>query len=220
MFGNQRFHEGHKRNWRAFCYWSGEIVTKLRQVMNGAGGCDPRGLPNRTDPFPLARQYGQYGSRRNAALLRDAGLLVNRKRVERFWRCEGLKVPMKHPRKGRLWLNDGSCLWLRPRRRNPVWSYDIVHCRADEGNVVRTSHILDAHSRERLATKVKRNRNSGDVIDYLTATFFNLSAHPLGRIRAGRGGENHGLVSIQKNTTMDVGMNGTGQNLAFHITTQ
>ena len=62
----------------------------------------------------LARQYGRYGYRRVTALLRDAGWHVNRKRVERIWRREGLKVPQKQPKRGRLWLNYGSCIPLRP----------------------------------------------------------------------------------------------------------
>ena len=62
------------------------------------------------DMIELARQYGRYGYRRVAALLRDAGWQVNDKRVERLWKREGLKVPMKQPKKGRLWLNDGSCI--------------------------------------------------------------------------------------------------------------
>ena len=45
------------------------------------------------DMIELARQYGRYGYRRIAALLRDAGWQVNDKRVERLWRREGLKVP-------------------------------------------------------------------------------------------------------------------------------
>ncbi len=53
----------------------------------------------------LTRQYGRYGYRRVAALLRDAGWQVNDKRVERLWRREGLKVPMKQPKKGRIWMN-------------------------------------------------------------------------------------------------------------------
>ena len=77
----------------------------------------------------LAQQYGRYGYRRIAALLRDAGWQVNDKRVERLWRREGLKVPVKQPKKGRLWLNDGSCVRLRPEYRDHVWSYDFVHCR-------------------------------------------------------------------------------------------
>ncbi len=59
-------------------------------------------------------------------------------RVERLWKREGLKVPSKQPKKGRLWLNDGSCIRLKPERRDHVWSYDFVHCRTDDGKVFRT----------------------------------------------------------------------------------
>ena len=74
------------------------------------------------DIVALARQYGRYGYRRITALLRQAGWRVNAKRVERIWRREGLKVPQKQPKKGRLWFNDGSCIRLRPERPNHVWS--------------------------------------------------------------------------------------------------
>ena len=66
------------------------------------------------DMIELARQYGRYGYRRIAALLRDAGWQVNDKRVERLWRREGLKVPGKQPKRGRLWLNRRI---LRPAAR-------------------------------------------------------------------------------------------------------
>jgi len=75
----------------------------------------------------LVQQYGRYGYRWIAALLRDAGWQVNDKRIERLWRREGLKVPMKQPKKGRLWLNDGSWVRLRPEYRDHVWSYGFVH---------------------------------------------------------------------------------------------
>ena len=65
------------------------------------------------DLIELTRQYGRYGYRKIAALLRDAGWQVNDKRVERLWRREGLKVPRKQPKRGRLWLTDGSCIRLR-----------------------------------------------------------------------------------------------------------
>ena len=86
------------------------------------------------------------------------------------WR-EGLKVPMKQPKKGRLWLNDGSCIRLRPEYRDHVWSYDFVHHRTDDGKVFRTLNILDEHSRECLAIKVERKLNSTDVINVLTDLF-------------------------------------------------
>ena len=123
------------------------------------------------DMIELARQYGRYGYRRIAALLRDAGWKVNDKRIERLWRREGLKVPAKQPKKGRLWLNDGSCIRLRPEYRNHVWSYDFVHHRTDDGTAFRTLNIIDEYSRECLAIRVKRRLNSTDVIDVLTDLF-------------------------------------------------
>ena len=74
------------------------------------------------DVVELARQYGRYGYRRITALLRQAGWLVNKKRVARIWRQEGLKVPQRQAKRGRLWLNDGSCIRLRPERPNHVWA--------------------------------------------------------------------------------------------------
>ena len=87
------------------------------------------------DIVALATQYGRYGYRRITALLRTAGWVVNRKRVERLWRREGLKVPQKQPKRGRLWLNDGSCTRLRPEHPNHVWSYDFVEDRTHDGGL-------------------------------------------------------------------------------------
>ncbi|MCH2250721.1 MAG: IS3 family transposase [Cognatishimia sp.] len=123
------------------------------------------------DMIELARQYGRYGYRRVAVLPRDAGWSVSDGRVERLWRREGLKVPLKQAKKGRLWLNDGSCVRMRPEHRNHVWSYDFVHCRTDDGKAFRTLNIIDEHSRECLAIRVKRKLNSTDVIDALTDLF-------------------------------------------------
>ena len=75
---------------------------------------------------------------------------------------------MKHPKKGRLWMNDGSCVWLRPEYCNHVWSYDFVHHRTDDG---RALNILDEHSRECLAIRVKRKLNATEVIDALSDLF-------------------------------------------------
>ena len=119
----------------------------------------------------LAGQYGRYGYRRIAALLRSEGWRVNVKRVERIWRQEGLKVPRQQPKRGRLWLSDGSCIRRRAEHRNHVWSYDFVHHRTDDGRVFRTLNILDEYSRECLAIRVKRKLNSTDVMDVLTDLF-------------------------------------------------
>ena len=124
-----------------------------------------------SDMIELARQFGRYGYRWIAALLREAGWSVSDGRIERLWLREGLKVPQKQPNKGRLWLNDGSCIRLRPEYRNHVWSYDFVHCRNDDDKVFRTLNILDEFSRKCLAIKVDRKLNSTNVIDALTDLF-------------------------------------------------
>ena len=83
----------------------------------------------RTDVIRLASRFGRYGYRQITNLLRIEGWEVNHKRVERIWRQEGLKVPRRQPKRGRLWLNDGSCIRLRPLHKNHVWSYDFVSTR-------------------------------------------------------------------------------------------
>ncbi|MCP1167678.1 IS3 family transposase [Limimaricola litoreus] len=119
----------------------------------------------------LAGQFGRYGYRRITALLREAGWAVNVKRVERIWRREGLKVPQKQPKKGRLWLGDGSCIRLRPERPNRVWSYDFVESRTHDGRKFRMLNVVDEFTRECLAIRIDRKLNSTAVIDVLTDLF-------------------------------------------------
>ena len=119
----------------------------------------------------LATQYGRYGYRRVTALLKEESWLVNHKRVERIWRREGLKVPQKQPKRGRLWLNDGSCIRLRPKYRDHVWSYDFVVARTSDGRSFRILTVLDEYTRECLATLVNRRITSPDVIDQLFHLF-------------------------------------------------
>ena len=124
------------------------------------------------DIVELARQYGRYGYRKIAELLRStAGWVVNDKRVERIWRREGLKVPAKQPKRGRLWLNDGSCIRLRAEHSNHVWSYDFVEDRTHDGRKYRMLNILDEFTHESLAIRVSRRLNSIDVIDVLSDLF-------------------------------------------------
>jgi len=119
----------------------------------------------------LATQYGRYGYRRITALLRNDGWRVNHKRVERIWRREGLKVPQKQPKRGRLWLNAGSCIRLRPESKDHVWSYDMVMERTSDGRPLRILAVIDEYTRECLALHVARRIRSGDVLDQLYELF-------------------------------------------------
>jgi transposase InsO family protein len=116
----------------------------------------------------LAGQYGRYGYRRITALLKRAGWQVGKDRVERIWRREGLKIPQKQKPRGRLWFNDGSCVRLRPKHRNHVWSYDFVSARTHDGRTIRMLNLIDEYSRQCLAIRVARRLSSHDVIDTLS----------------------------------------------------
>jgi putative transposase len=123
------------------------------------------------DIIELATKYGRYGYRRITALLNSDCWHVNHKRVERIWRREGLRVPKKQPKRGRLWLNDGSCIRLRPEHKDHVWSYDFVKSRTADGRAFRILTIIDEYTRECLAMLVARCITSQDVIDQLFQLF-------------------------------------------------
>jgi len=124
------------------------------------------------DIIALASRYGRYGYRRITALLRnERGWRVNHKRVERIWRREGLKVPQKQPRRGRLWLNDGSCIRLRPEHKGHVWSYDFMIEHTANGKAFKILNIIDEYTRESVGVKVERKIKSQDVLDKLFDLF-------------------------------------------------
>jgi transposase InsO family protein len=129
------------------------------------------------DMIRLVKLYGRYGYRKIAAMLREDGWRrLNNKRVERLWRREGLKVPRKQPKRERLWLNNGSCIRLRPLYRHHVWSYDFVHERTSNGRAIRMLVIIDEYSRECLAIEVNRKLNSASVMDVLAQLFIEHGA--------------------------------------------
>ena len=135
----------------------------------------------------LACEYGRYGYRRITGLIRNSGWIVNKKRVERIWKREGLKVPAKQPKRGRLWLNDGSCIRMRPEYRDHVWSYDFMQDRTHNGVAFRILNIIDEFTRECLLTHVERHLSHKDVLDALNWLFLlrGVPAH----IRSDNGSE-------------------------------
>jgi len=92
---------------------------------------------------------------------------VGKERVERIGRREGLKVPQKQRPRGRLGLNDGSWVRLRPERANPVWSYDFLSAKTHEGRTLRLLTLIDESTRECLAIRVARRLGSQEVIERL-----------------------------------------------------
>ncbi|MFC7738914.1 IS3 family transposase [Roseomonas sp. GCM10028921] len=135
----------------------------------------------------LAAEYGRYGYRRITATLRAGGWRVNAKRVQRIWPREGLRVPKKQPKRGRLWLNDGSCIRLRPCWPGHVRAYNLVQDRTSGGRPFRMLTIIDEYTRECLAIVVARRLTSDDVLQVLTDLF--VERGPPDHIRSDNGGE-------------------------------
>jgi putative transposase len=145
------------------------------------------------EPRPVARmvelagEYGRYGDRRVTALLRAEGFKVNHRRIERPWRREGLKVPQKRPKKGRLWLDDGSCARLRPAHKDHAWSYDFVRGRTRDGRAFGMLTVIDEFARECLAIDVARRPTGDDVLERLSDLFVRRGVP--GHIRSDNGPE-------------------------------
>ncbi len=130
--------------------------------------------PFRAEVIRLASQYGRYGYRMIAGLMRNGGwLLATPDRVRRIWREEGLKVPEKQPARGRLWLNDGSCLRLRPTHAHHVWSVDFVLIRDAYGGKIRMLTMIDEYSRTCLAIHCARRIGADEVIEQLAQAMIN-----------------------------------------------
>ena len=122
----------------------------------------------RTAIIRLVTNYGRVGYRMVTCMLRNEGILINHKRVERIWRQEGLKLPKKQVKKRRLWLTDGSCIRLRAEHKNHVWSYDFVEDKTSNGRKIRFLNVLDEHTHECLASVPRRSWRNNDVIELLS----------------------------------------------------
>jgi transposase InsO family protein len=120
-------------------------------------------------------------------MLRADGWRVNAKRVQRIWRREGLKVPQRQPKSGRLWLNDGSRIRLRPCWPGHAWAYEFVQDRTHDGRLFRMLTVIDEYTRECLAITAARNLTSDDMLQVLTDLV--IERGPLDHIRSDNGGE-------------------------------
>ncbi len=115
----------------------------------------------------LVRRHPRYGYRRIWALLRAEGFKVNRKRVHRLWKREGLKVPQKQHKKRRLGTSDNGIVRRRALHKDHVWAWDFIHDRTEDGRALKWLSVVDEYTRECLVLEVRRSFTSGDVIDVL-----------------------------------------------------
>jgi len=113
----------------------------------------------------LAKQYGRYGYRKVAHLLRIEGWLVNHKKVERLWREEGLQLPHRHKKRRQLYHKDSSVIRLRPQYPNHIWSIDFVHDKLSNGRTYKMLTVLDEYTREALCVEARPKMGSAEVLE-------------------------------------------------------
>jgi putative transposase len=119
----------------------------------------------------LVRRHPRYGYRRIWALLRQEGWPINRKRVHRLWRREGLKVPQKQRKKRRLGVSANSIIRRQAEHKDHVWCWDFIHDTDERGRPLKWLSIVDEFTRECLALEVARSITAADVIDVLAELF-------------------------------------------------
>jgi len=119
----------------------------------------------------LVGEHPRYGYRRIWALLRKAGWMVNRKRIYRLWRQEGLKVPQKQHKKRRLGMSANSCVRRKAKHMNHVWTWDFIHDRTIRGRPLKWLSIVDEYTRECVALEGARGITAERVIDVLADLF-------------------------------------------------
>ena len=105
------------------------------------------------------------------ALLRGEGWRVNRKRIQRLWRAEGLRVPIKQRKRRRLGDVEGSVARRSARHRLDVWSYDFVMDQTEDGRRLKMLPVVDEFTRECLEIEVARHLTAQDVIGVLERLF-------------------------------------------------
>src|SRR5215210_2303144 len=119
----------------------------------------------------LSRENPRYGYRRVWALLRREGWPVNKKRVHRLWRQEGLKVPDRQRKRRRLGDGENSCTRKRAEHLNHVWSYDFVMDETEDGRRLKMMPVVDEYTRECLSIDVERSITAEDVVSTLASLF-------------------------------------------------
>ena len=116
----------------------------------------------------MASNFGRVGYRQVSGMLRNQGIRINHKRVERIWREEGLKLPAKQTKRRRIFLSDGNCIRLRANHSNHVWSYDFVDDRSMDGRKIRWLNIVDENDHVCLASVPRRSWRGNAVINTLS----------------------------------------------------
>ena len=115
----------------------------------------------------LAKQYGQYGYRKDTVLLRLEGWRVNHENIERLWGQGGLQLPHRHKKRQRLYHQNSSVIRLRPTHSNHIWAIDFVHDKLSNGRSYKMLRVLDEYTRKAPCVALRPKITASDVLKAL-----------------------------------------------------
>jgi putative transposase len=115
----------------------------------------------------IAREHARWGYRRAAVQLRREGHVINRKRVQRLWREEGLRVPQTARKRRRGTSTDPHGVRRRAVRPGEVWAIDFQFDATNDARQLKSLNIVDEFTRQALATDVARSCDADGVLSVL-----------------------------------------------------
>jgi transposase InsO family protein len=115
----------------------------------------------------FSAQRPRWGYRRAHVRLGELGHRVNRKRVQRLWREEGLRVPARRRKRRRLGESTVPAVRLRAERPDHVWALDFQFDQTADGRVLKLLNVVDEFTREALAIHVARRIDADQTVNVL-----------------------------------------------------
>ena len=164
-----------------------EVLDQPRSTQRQQPKERPEEKPLVKRMLELVGQHPRFGYRRIWALLRREGWRVNRKRVYRLWRQQGLKVPRRKKKRRRLGHSGNGCVRYRARAKDHVWAWDFIHDRTADGRPLKWLSVVDEFTRECVALEVARSMTAARVVQILAGVIRERGG--VGHIRSDNGPE-------------------------------
>jgi putative transposase len=149
---------------RRACRITGQRRSSQRRQPCRAGGRDEA---LRVRLRKLSAEHPRWGYRLAWGVVREEGWAVNRKRIQRLWREEGLRVPQRKRKRLRLGESTLPAVRLRAERPNHVWALDFQFDTTTDGRTLKLLHVVDEHTREALAIRVARSIDADHTVGVL-----------------------------------------------------
>jgi putative transposase len=126
----------------------------------------------------FSRARPRWGYRQAHQHLLDEGWSINRKRIQRLWREEGLRVPRKRRKRLRRGESTVPGDRLRAQRPDHVWAFDFQFDVTDDGRAVKLLYVVDEFTREALAMEAERRIDGDKVVGVLERIVSERGTHP------------------------------------------